>query len=281
MQGTRVIMIRVDAHHHVWRLDRGDYGWITPDMAIHRDYGLNDLRPLLVGIDSTVLVQAAPTEAETDYLLEVARGSQGLVKAVVGWIDLAASDATARINQRARDPLLKGLRPMLQDIPDTYWIFRDEVKPALHAMAETGLCLDALIQPRHLPLMQIFANLHPKLKIVIDHAAKPPIASKTMQPWADDLARLASDSNVFCKLSGLATEAGEEWQINDLRPWVEHIFECFGPSRIMWGSDWPVVELTTTYQRWHTIAQRFLFRYDLPERDEIMCDTAVRFYGLR
>jgi L-fuconolactonase len=274
-------MIRVDAHHHVWRLDRGDYDWITPDMSIHRDYGLDDLRPLLHNIDATVLVQAAPTEAETDYLLEVARGSRGLVKGVVGWIDLTAPDAPKRINERARDPMIKGLRPMLQDIADTYWLFRDEAKPALHAMAETGLCLDALIQPRHLPLMQIFTNLHPKLKIVIDHAAKPPIATRNMQPWADDLARLAKDSNVYCKLSGLATEAGPEWQMNDMRPWFEHICDCFGPSRLMWGSDWPVIEMSTPYQRWLTISQRFLFRYSLPDQDEIMCDTAVRFYGLK
>src|SRR5690348_12602782 len=111
-------MIRVDAHHHVWRLDRGDYAWITPDMAIHRDYGLEDLRPLLTDIDATVLIQAAPTEAETDYLLEVARGSNGLVKGVVGWIDLAAPDAAQRVRERAADPMLKGLRPMLQDIAD-------------------------------------------------------------------------------------------------------------------------------------------------------------------
>ncbi len=273
-------MIRVDAHHHVWRLDRGDYDWITPDMSIHRDYSLDDLRPLLDNIDATVLVQAAPTEAETDYLLEVARGSNGLVRGVVGWIDLTAPDAPKRINERAKDPLIKGLRPMLQDIADTYWIFRDEVKPALHAMAETGLRLDALIQPRHLPLMQIFANLHPKLKIVIDHAAKPPIASRIMQPWADDLSRLAKDSEVYCKLSGLATEAGPEWQMNDVRPWFEHICDSFGPSRLMWGSDWPVIEMSTPYARWLTITERFLFRYDIPERDEIMCDTAVRFYGL-
>ena len=274
-------MIRVDAHHHVWRLDRGDYDWLRPEMSIYRDYGLDDLRPLLGEIDATVLVQAAPTEAETDYLLEVARGSRGLVKGVVGWVDLAAPDAAKRIEARAKDPLIKGLRPMLQDIADTYWIFRDEIKPALRAMEETGLCLDALIQPRHLPLMQIFTNLHPKLKIVIDHAAKPPIASREMEPWAADLARLARDSNVYCKLSGLATEAGAEWQMNHVRPWVEHIFDSFGPSRIMWGSDWPVIEMATPYQRWYTICQRFLFRYDLPERDEIMCDNAVRFYRLK
>ena len=123
-------MIRVDSHHHVWRLDRGDYGWITPDMSIHRDYGLDDLRPIWDEIDATVLVQAAPTEAETDYLLEVARESEGLVKGVVGWIDLASPDAVRRIEALARDPLIKGLRPMLQDIPDTYWILGDEIKPA-------------------------------------------------------------------------------------------------------------------------------------------------------
>jgi len=273
-------MIRVDAHHHVWRLDRGDYGWITPNMSIHRDYGIDDLRPLLGEIDATVLVQAAPTEAETAYLLEVARASKGLVKGVVGWADLAAPDAPAKIAALARDPLIKGLRPMLQDIEDTYWILRDEVKPALHAMAEAGLRFDALIQPRHLPLMPVFGNLHPKLKVVIDHAAKPPIATKELKPWSDDLARVAKETNMYCKLSGLATEAGDEWQMNDLRPWVDHIVDCFGPSRVMWGSDWPVIELTTPYDRWLTISNRFLFRYDLADRDEILCDTAVRFYGL-
>jgi L-fuconolactonase len=274
-------MFRVDSHHHVWRLDRGDYGWLKPEMSIYRDYGLDDLRPLLGDIDATVLIQAAPTEAETDYLLEVARGSGGLVKGVVGWVDLTAPDAAKRIIERAKDPMVKGVRPMLQDIADIYWLFRDEAKPALHALAETGLCLDALIEPRHLPLMQIFTNLHPKLKIVIDHAGKPPIASGVMQPWADDLARLAKDSNVYCKLSGLATLAGPEWQMNTVRPWVEHIFDSFGPSRIMWGSDWPVVELATPYQRWHTISQRFLYRYNLADQDEIRCDTAVKFYGLK
>jgi len=273
-------MIRVDAHHHVWRLDRGDYHWLTPDMPIYRDYSLDDLRPLLDGIDGTVLVQAAPTEAETEYLLTVARESRGLVKGVVGWTDLTAPDAAKRIETLAKDPLIRGLRPMLQDIKDTYWIFRDEVKPALHAMAETGLCFDALIEARHLPLMPVFGNLHPKLKVVIDHAAKPPIESKEKQPWSDDLARVARETDMYCKLSGLATEAGPEWQMNDLRPWVDHIFDCFGPSRTMWGSDWPVIEKTTPYQRWHKITERYLFRFDLPERDEIMCDTAVRFYGL-
>jgi L-fuconolactonase len=274
-------MIRVDAHHHIWRLDRGDYGWLAPGMAIYRDYGLDDLRPLLEDkIDATILVQAAATEAETDYLLEVARGSDGLVKGVVGWLDLAAADAAKRINERAKDPLLKGLRPMLQDIEDPYWILRDEIRPALRAMAETGLRFDALIQPRHLPLLPIFHGMNPNLKIVIDHGAKPPIRSKTFQPWADDLARVARETDAYCKLSGLATQASEMWSMNDIRPFADHILDCFGPSRTMWGSDWPVIELATPYRRWHTITERFLFRYHIPERAEVMGGTAARFYGL-
>ena len=274
-------MIRVDAHHHVWQLDRGDYPWLEPRMSIYHDYTLEDLRPQLGGIDGTVLIQAAPTEAETEFLLETARNSRNLVRGVVGWTDLAAPDAPKRIEEMAKDPLLKGLRPMLTDIEDTYWILRDPVKPALHAMAECGLCFDALIEPRHLPMMTVFGNLHPKLKIVIDHAAKPPIASGQMHPWAGDMTRIAQETNIHCKFSGLATQAGLMWQMNHLRPWVEHLFKSFGPSRLMWGSDWPVCELAITYERWHTISDRFLFFFRIPDRDEIMCDTAVRFYGLR
>jgi L-fuconolactonase len=274
-------MFRVDTHLHVWRLDRGDYGFLKPGMEIYRDYSLDEVRPQLSGIDTIVLIQAAPTEAETDYLLEVARGARRLVRGVVGWTDLAAPDAPKRINELAKDPLIKGLRPMLQDIEDTYWILRDELKPALHAMAETGLCFDALIQPRHLGLMPVLGNLHPKLKIVIDHAGKPPIETGSMQPWADDMDRIGKETNIHCKISGLATLGGPVWQMNHLRPWVEHVFRSFGPSRIMWGSDWPVCELAVTYERWHTIFERFLFHYHIPERDEIMCETPVRFYGLR
>ncbi|MSP02975.1 MAG: amidohydrolase [Acetobacteraceae bacterium] len=274
-------MIRVDAHHHVWRLDRGDYDWLTPDMPIYRDYGLDDLRPLLGDIDATVLVQAAPTEAETEFLLQTARGSRGLVRGVVGWTDLEAPGAVQRIEALAKDPLLKGLRPMLENIEDTDWIISDAVHPALRAMADAGLRLDALIQPRHLSIMPVLAKMHPKLNVVIDHGAKPPISTRELEPWAADLARVARETRMFCKLSGLGTEAGGGWMMNDVRPYADHILDSFGPSRVMWGSDWPVVELTTPYQRWHTISQRFLFRFGLEERDEILCDTAVKFYGLK
>jgi L-fuconolactonase len=270
-------MIRIDAHHHVWRVDRGDYGWLTPDLPICRDYGLADLRALLGDITATVLVQAAPTEAETGFLLCVARGSGGLVRGVVGWTDLSAPDAPARIAALARDPALLGLRPMLQDIAETGWILRDEIQPALHAMAAAGLRFDLLVQPRHLPLLPALCARHPGLRVVIDHGAKPAIATGRFQPWADDIARVARETGAFCKLSGLVTEATPGWQTADLRPYADHLLACFGPDRLMWGSDWPVVNLAGGYLRWRDAVSDLLGAAD---RDQVLGKTAAAFYGL-
>jgi L-fuconolactonase len=273
-------MIRVDAHHHVWDLARGDYGWLTPDLAIHRDYRLADLRPLLGDITATVLVQAAPTEAETTFLLDVAAGSDNLVRGVVGWADLAAPDAPARIAALSRNAALRGLRPMLQDIADTDWILRSNVRPALRAMAQHGLRFDALVQPRHLPIMLELAASHPNLSIVIDHGAKPAIAQGSFQPWADDIARVAGDTQVFCKLSGLVTEAASDWRVDDLRRYADHLIACFGPRRLMWGSDWPVVGLGGGYAAWRAASQALLKGLDEASCAAILGGTACTFYSL-
>jgi len=272
--------LRVDAHHHVWKIDRGDYCWLTPDLPIHRDYGLDDLRPLLDDITATVLVQAAPSEAETAFLLETARNSAGLVRGVVGWTDLAAEDAPDRIALLAREKLLKGLRPMLQAIADTDWILGDAVQPALRAMQAAGLRFEALVQPRHLPSLLKLCVRHPDLPVVIDHAAKPPIASNQFEPWAETISWVARETGAYCKLSGLVTEAGSLWQMNDLRRYVDHLLTCFGPDRLMWGSDWPVVELAGGYARWRVVARRLLFVLRLADRDKVLGHTAASFYGL-
>ena len=273
-------MIRVDAHHHVWRIGRGDYGWLTPDLPIYRDFRLADLRPLLGDITATVLVQAAPTEAETAYLLNVARNHADLVRGVVGWEDLTARDAPDRIRTVAADPALKGLRPMLQDIADTGWILRPEIQPALTAMHQAGLRFDALIQPRHLRTLLAFCARNPALPVVIDHAAKPTIAADDFQPWADEIALVARETPAFCKLSGLVTEAGAGWHVDRLRRYTDHLLACFGPHRLMWGSDWPVVNLAGGYARWRD-ATLILLR-DLPrhELDAVLGTTALQFYGL-
>ena len=268
----------VDAHHHVWRVARGDYGWLTPDLPIHRDYGLEDLRPLLDGITATILVQAAGTEAETSFMLDVARSSSGLVRGVVGWTDLAAPDSADRVAAMAQEPLLKGLRPMLQDIAETEWILRPEIQPALRAMISAGLRFDALIQPRHFATLLRLCQRYPDLRVVIDHAAKPDIAHGVFEPWAAEIALVARETNAVCKLSGLVTEAKPGWTVDDLRPYVDHLMQSFGPSRLMWGSDWPVVNLAGGYARWRDATMTLLQPLGPDDREAVLGGTAVGFY---
>jgi L-fuconolactonase len=272
-------MIRVDAHHHIWHVSRGDYGWLTSDMPIYRDYMLDDLRPLLGDITATVLVQAAPTEAETAFMLDIARNSSGLVRGVVGWTDFTRNDAPERISAMAAEPLLKGLRPMLQDIADTEWIMGAEVQPAIKAMVAAGMRFDALVQPRHLPVVIQLAARHPGLRLVIDHGAKPAIASQGWQPWANDIRQIARDTSALCKLSGLVTEAATEWRIDDLRRYVGHLLACFGPDRMMWGSDWPVVNLAGGYTRWRDASLELLIGLSGAGLDAILGATALEFYN--
>jgi L-fuconolactonase len=273
----------VDAHHHVWSLARGDYGWLTPKLApIHRDFSLADFAPLCeaAGVTATVLVQAAPTLAETEYLLQLAGDSDGVVKGVVGWVDLAARDAIPTLNRLARNPLLKAVRPMLQDLPDDAWILQASVGRALAALPRIGLRFDALVKPAQLPALLLLLDRHPDLAVVIDHGAKPDIAGGMWEPWARSMRVAAANPRVRCKLSGLATEAGENWTIDTLRPYVDHLLECFGAQRLMWGSDWPVVNLSGSYQRWFAATVALLAGLTPQERKAIMGETARKFYGL-
>ena len=273
----------VDAHHHVWSLARGDYGWITPALPLlHRDFGLADLTPLreAAGVTTTVLVQAAPTVAETRFLLQVAKDSGGVVKGVVGWVDLAAADAIPTLTRLARDPLLKAIRPMLQDLPDPAWILRADVGRALAALPRLGLRFDALVKPAQLPALLPMLDAHPDLAVVIDHAAKPDIAAGMWEPWARSMRAAAANPRVRCKLSGLITEAGPGWTIETLRPYFDFLLECFGAQRMMWGSDWPVVNLGGSYQRWYATTVALMAGLTPQQRAAIMGGTAQRFYGL-
>lgn len=274
--------MRIDAHQHFWRRDRGDYDWLTPELVpLWRDFLPDDLAPLLArhGIEGTVLVQAAPTEAETAFMLSLAR-SHGFIRGVVGWTDLAAPDAPARIAALAADPLLVGLRPMLQDLPDDDAILAPAIQPALAAMASHGLALDALIRPRHLLRLIDVRDRHPDLKIVIDHAAKPDIAGGDLAGWARDLVAVAADGLTHCKLSGLVTEAAANWQLADLKPVAETMLSAFGPRRVMWGSDWPVLNLAGNYDQWVAASDSLLAGLDAAAQAQVRGGTAARFYGL-
>ena len=276
-------MLRVDAHHHVWQLARGDYGWLTPDLAaIYRDFTLDDLAPLLddAKISTTVLVQAAPTVAETEFLLATAADSGGRVRGVVGWVDLAAPDAIATLSRLARNPLLKAIRPMLQDLPDPDWILRADVARALSALPDLGLRFDALVTLVQLPSLQRMLERHPDLAVVVDHGAKPPIADGRWQPWADRIAAIARHPHVHCKLSGLATEAPPSWGPATLKRYVDHLLASFGPDRLLWGSDWPVVNLGGGYARWRAATDRLLETLSGDDRAAILGGNAARFYGL-
>lgn len=277
--------LRIDAHQHYWSLAHHDYGWLEDAPAlhpIHRDFGPEDLAPLLdgAGIDGTVLVQAAPSEAETWRLLSLAEQPGSRVRAVVGWTDLAAPDAPARIRRLAQQPLLKGLRPMLQDIADPDWILQPALRPAIQTMTAAGLRLDLLVKTHQLEAALAFARAHPTLPMVIDHAAKPDIANGAFEPWAALIARFAAETSVHCKLSGLATEAGPGWDARRLQPWVEHLLRHFGPARLMWGSDWPVLELAGNYLQWHAACDELLRELPLSAQDQVRGESAARFYGL-
>jgi len=274
--------MRIDAHQHFWRLARGDYGWLTADLAaIHRDYEPADLAPLLKAarIDRTVLVQAAPSHAETEFLLHLAETAD-FVAGVVGWTDFEAEDAAHRIAALAAREKLVGLRPMIQDIPDPRWMLNEATRPAIEAMAEEGLTFDALVMPRHLPILGEFAARHPGLDIVIDHAAKPDIAAGAFDVWARDMRALAAQTRLVCKLSGLATEAAPGWSTETLRPYVEVLIEAFGADRLMWGSDWPVLNLNGDYAAWLNAAETLLAGLSEAEREAIFGGTANVFYGL-
>jgi len=273
---------RIDSHQHFWSLSRGDYAWLTPDLAaLYRDYGPSDLAPFLAahGICGTVLVQAAQTDAETQFLLDVA-GATHWVKGVVGWVDMAAPDAPERIARLSRQAALKGLRPMLQDMDDDDFILRGDVQPALVAMADCGLRLDALVRPRHLPRLTALRRRFADLPIVIDHAAKPDIAGGALARWRADLMAVAADGLTCCKVSGLVTEAGAGWTVEALRPVVDTILEVFGPDRVMWGSDWPVVTLAVGYGEWVATTEILLSGLDAAGRSAVLGGTAIRFYGL-
>lgn len=274
--------LHIDSHQHFWELGRGDYHWLTPELEpLYRDHGPADLAPLLAtaGVDATVLVQAAPTLDETRYLLGIADETD-FVAGVVGWVDMEDRAAATHIAELARHPKLVGLRPMLQDIEDPTWIGRPELDAATKACIDHGLCFDALVTPIHLPCLLEYLQRHPDLKAVVDHGAKPDIASGDWEPWASTLADIAAETGASCKLSGLTTEAGPGATDEDLVPYVAHILDIFGPERLIWGSDWPVVNLASSYDDWHTMTERFLASLGTIERSRIMRDNAVRFYGL-
>jgi len=275
----------IDAHQHFWDQTRGDYGWLTPELSgLYRVFGPDDLKPLreAANVARTVVVQAAPTVDETRYLLDLARNDSSIA-GVVGWVPLDAPNAGELIDELAREPKFKAVRPMLQDLPDDRWIENPALTPAIHALIKNDLAFDALIFPRHIASLKVFAERFPDLRMVIDHGAKPQIKDghAGWQIWANGIAELAAlPQGLRCKLSGLATEAAPGWTIATLKPYVDHLLKHFGADRLMWGSDWPVLNLNGDYAKWNDAARQLTSHLDPTQQQAIFCDTAKTFYCL-
>ena len=271
----------VDAHQHFWNPARGDYGWLTPDLPVCRIYGPDDLEPLMraAGVEATVLVQAAPTVAETDYILDIARCTPWVL-GVVGWIDLGAPDAVEQMWTRARDPLFVGVRPMLQDIAERDWILRPELNAVLAQVAAQELVFDALVLSDQVGVIDELAARHPNLAIVLDHGAKPRLGDvAAMAAWEADIRRLAERPNVSCKLSGLLTELPAGADVAHLKRAAVMVLDAFGAERVLWGSDWPVLTLAGDYGGWRALAQEIVAAHAPHALDAVMGGNALRLYG--
>jgi L-fuconolactonase len=275
--------MRIDAHQHYWDIHRFDYFWMndrTPTI-LKQNFLPADLKPiyLLNRIDGSVLVQATHTMEETWWSLELA-ASEPSILGVVAWVDLMDPKLGDTLDKMQLFDQFKGVRHLVQDEPDDKWILRHEVIEGLEELARRGIPFDLCIHPRHLPLIPTVADSVPELRMVIDHLAKPFIEKREMEPWAKDISRLAHYKQIYCKLSGMITEAGPQWNVDQLRPYVTHCLTEFGPTRCMFGSDWPVCLVAGTWKQVLASFTQALGAREVGLREKVMGLTAQEFYGL-
>jgi len=276
--------MRIDGHQHFWTTQRDDYGWLTPDLELlYRDFVPEDLRALLdqAGVDHTVLVQAAATIDETRYLLGIAE-HHSMVAGVVGWVDMdSPTDAIEALDEFVRHSKFVGIRPMIQNIEDPAWIDRPELNIVLEALVQSNVCFDALVRSVHLSFLLNCLIRHPGLRAVIDHGAKPNIAAGEWQPWADGISTIANQTSAYCKISGLITEASDTQTYDAVMPYLDHLLSTFGPKRLIWGSDWPVLNLAGDYRGWHDASTARLEVLSEQDQDDIFGRNAIDFYNLK
>jgi L-fuconolactonase len=291
---------RIDAHQHLWRVARGDYRWLRADVPalapIHRDFEPDDLQPLLQahGVTHTVLVQAADSTAETEFMLQLAT-LHDWIAGVVGWVDLSQPAAVQTLKRWASHPKFKGVRPMLQDLPEHDWIARAPHPEVMACIADLGLRFDALVQPWHLSHLLRFLDRHPDLPVVVDHAAKPQLGTLDASggwradwagPWRQGMVELAQRRGVHCKVSGLLTEAagaaraGGAAGRETLQPVWDLLVSNFGPGRLIWGSDWPVINLAADYAGWIALSEELIGSLPPEAQRGVWSDNAQAFYGL-
>ncbi|GGF61069.1 hydrolase [Paenibacillus albidus] len=277
--------MRIDSHQHYWKIARGDYGWITPELPVlYRDFLPEHLEPHLArhGLDGTIVVQAAPTLAETEFILSLSEQTTSIC-GVVGWIDLAAPSYREQYAAFSKHPKFMGVRIMIQDMKNAGDLLEPPFMEAFHWMEEQGIAVDVLVTAEQLDVVVELLERVPRLHCVIDHIAKPQIAAGIMEPWQSLIAAIAAHSGVYCKLSGMVTEAEHHgWRTSDFMLYIRHVIECFGPERVMFGSDWPVCLLSASYAEVVDVLQQCLPEgYTEEEQERLFGRNAIDFYRLQ
>jgi L-fucono-1,5-lactonase len=276
--------VRIDAHQHFWRYDAAEYGWIDDALVeLRRDCLPDEAQREMagVGFHASVAVQARQTLDETRALLELA-DAHPWIAGVVGWVDLQAEDARRQIETLAEHPKLVGIRHVVQSEPDDRFMLRPQFCRGLGLLEEFGLAYDLLVYSRHLPMTVELVEHFVSQRFVLDHLGKPDIRHGELARWERDVRALAAHSNVFAKLSGLVTEADwKSWTKDDIRPYLDIAFDCFGAERLMIGSDWPVCTVAGGYARTMTMVWDYLAHRSAHERDAVLGGNAQRFYNLR
>jgi L-fuconolactonase len=275
--------MRIDAHQHFWDLARLDYPWMPPgESVLRKNYLPEDLAPILDAnrFDGTVVVQANVVIEETWWLLDLAAQYE-LIRGVVAWVDLTDAEIGHTLDRCQRHPKLKGVRHLVHDEPDNQWLLRHDVISGLRELARRNIPFDLLLRPPHLPFIPKLAEQVPDLRMVIDHIAKPLIATHEIEPWARDMENVSKIPGMHCKLSGMVTEADHKtWKPDDLRPYVQHVLSLFAPDRLMFGSDWPVCLLAGSWKQVLAAFTQACGPIPSEQRELILGETATRFYAL-
>jgi L-fuconolactonase len=278
-----LLEMTIDAHHHLWEYNDRDYVWMTGEMtALRRNFLVPDLKEVMreSGVDGAVAVQARQTTEETEWLLDLA-GRNAFIRGVVGWVPLADPDAGKYLERFAQKPKLKAVRHVLQDEPDDSYMLRDDFNRGISLLRSFGLAYDILIFERHLPQTLTFVDRHPGQVFVVDHIAKPRIKARLLSPWRERIQELARRENVYCKVSGMATEADwNAWTADDLRPYFDAVLAAFGPKRLMFGSDWPVLTLAGEYKTWMDTFRSFIAELSADEQESMRRGVAIAAYRL-
>jgi len=275
--------MRIDAHQHFWDIQRFQYPWMPAgESPLRRNFLPRDLEPILQRnrFDGSVVVQANVIRDETRWLLELASRHE-FIRGVVGWVDLTDPRVGDVLDELQRHPKFKGVRHLVHDEPDANWLVREDVLRGLGELARRKIPYDLLLRPQHLPLVPRIAERVPELRMVIDHIAKPLIATQRMDGWSEDIVAAAKIPQVYCKLSGMITEDDPRgWKAEHLRPYVQHVLALFGPDRLMFGSDWPVCTLAGTWKEVLASFTQSIGPQPIEAREKLLGGAAARFYGL-